>query len=97
MRKYLRDIAKARLKAMGVQHVNHHFGNGMRSANEKGYRNSRTHRAAMARYRKLRMPLWREVLFGRLAWDGYKAQMNINTNSLPWIRKAFAGMRRARS
>ena len=97
MRKYLRNIAKARLKAMGVQHVNKNLGNGLKSINKKHFRNSRRRRAMIALYRKYHQGLWREVLFGRLAWDGYKAQMNINTNSLPWLRKAFAGIRRARS
>ena len=55
MRSSIRAIAKARLKAMDVPHVN----------------------KVLSKIQKQHQPLWRRVTSGRLAKEGYNAQMGI--------------------
>lgn len=67
MRSSIRAIAKARLKAMGVPHVNKVLCLGM----------CHTHAQNLQRTSQGRKALWRRVTSGRLAKEGYNAQMGI--------------------
>lgn len=66
MRSSIRAIAKARLKAMGMPHT--HAQNLQRTSQG---------RKALSKIQKQHQPLWRRVTSGRLAKEGYNAQMGI--------------------
>jgi hypothetical protein len=76
MRKYLRNIAKARLRAMGVSKVNRQLGTGLsRNFFRKCQRCHSGRRLLKKLVQSPMVPLWRRVLFGKLAVDGWRAQM----------------------
>ncbi len=76
-RSSVRFIAKARLHAMGVPHVNKVMGLGL--SNSKNRRMQRTYvgQKQLAYIQKKHQPVWRRVTTGSLAKDGYNAQMGI--------------------
>lgn len=71
----IRAIAKARLHAMGVPHVNKVMGLGL--SNTKNRRMQRTSQGQklLLKLQKTHQPVWRRVTSGSLAKDGYRAQM----------------------
>ena len=73
----IRSIAKARLEAMGVPHVNQVMG--LDLSNSKNRRMQRTYigRKQLANIQKKHVPVWRRVTTGSLANEGYRAQMGI--------------------
>lgn len=73
----IRAIAKARLQAMGVPHVNKVMG--MRLSHTRNRKLQRTNqgRKQLAKIQKQHIPVWRRVTMGSLAQDGYRAQMGI--------------------
>lgn len=73
MRKYLREIAKARLKAMGIEHVNKRFGMGMKNSQARKLQRTYAGRKRLDFIRSTKEPVWRAVIFGSMAKDGRKA------------------------
>lgn len=73
MRSSIRAIAKARLKAMGVPHVNKVLCLGMSHTQEQNLQRTSQGRKMLSKIQKQ----WRRVTSGRLAKDGYNAQMGI--------------------
>lgn len=77
IRSSIRAIAKARLKAMGVPHVNKVLCLGMSHTQEQNLQRTSQGRKMLSKIQKQCQPLWRRVTSGRLAKDGYNAQMGI--------------------
>lgn len=77
-RSSIRTIAKTRLAAMGVPHVNKILG--MRLSHTHNYNLQRTSqgRKRLIALQKEHAPLWRRVTSGSLAKDGYRAQMGLD-------------------
>ncbi len=77
LRSSIRAIAKARLQAMGISRVNRVMG--MRLSHTKNQNMQRTSqgRKLLATIQKQHQPVWRRVMTGSLAKDGYRAQMGI--------------------
>lgn len=73
----VRAIAKARLKAMGVPHVNKVMGLGLSHTRNKNMQRISQGRKQLAKIQKQHPPVWRRVTSGSLAVDGYRAQMGI--------------------
>lgn len=73
----VRAIAKARLKAMGVSHVNKVMGLGLSHTRNQNFQRTRHGRKQLAKIQKQHQPVWRRVTSGSLAADGYRAQMGI--------------------
>lgn len=76
-RSSVRAIAKARLEAMGVPHINKIFGMNLSHTKNYNYQRTFTGRKILEKLRKDHEPVWRRVTTGSLAADGYKAQMNL--------------------
>lgn len=76
-RHLLRSVAKARLHAMGVPHVNKVMGLGMSHTRNTNLQRTRRGRALLAKIQEKHQPVWRRVTTGSLAKDGYRAQMGI--------------------
>lgn len=76
-RSAVRFIAKARLEAMGVPHVNEVMGLGMSHMAHRNLQKTFTGRKILDKIREKHIPLWRRVTNGDLAKDGYCAQMGI--------------------
>lgn len=76
-RSFIRAIAKARLQAMGVPHVNRVMGMGLSNTRNQNMQRTRQGRKQLAAIRKRHIPVWRRVTGGSLAADGYRAQMGI--------------------
>lgn len=72
-----RTIAKARLKAMGVPHVNKVMGLGLSHTGNQNMQRTNQGRKQLAEIQKQHQPVWRRVTCGSLAADGYRAQMDI--------------------
>ncbi len=77
MRSFIRAIAKARLKAMGVPHINKVMGLGMAHTSNQNMQRTNRGRKQLAKIQKQHQPVWRRVTSGSLAADGYRAQMGI--------------------
>ena len=77
LRSNVRSIAKARLAAMGVPHINKVMGLGMSHTRNRKLQRTRKSRALLERIRNEHQPVWRRVTGGSLARDGFKAQMGI--------------------
>ena len=78
-RKQLRLIAKARLEAMGVEHVNKALGVGMSHTKNRNLQKTKTGRALLADYREKYQPLWLQVTVGDMAEAGHNAQLGIGS------------------
>ena len=76
-RSSMRAIAKARLQAMGVPHVNKVMGLGLSHTSNQNMQRTQKGRELLKRITKQHEPVWRRVTSGRLSNDGYKAQMGI--------------------
>lgn len=76
-RSSVRAIAKARLKAMGVPHVNRVMGLGLSHTRNQNMQRTSQGRKQLAEIQKRHQPVWRRVTSGSLAKDGYRAQMGI--------------------
>lgn len=76
-RKITRGIAKERLRAMGVKHVNKNLGQGLSQHKNKVYQRTEYGRYLIAKFAKEHPPLWRRVTTGDLAKAGYRAQFGI--------------------
>ena len=76
-RSMVRSIAKARLEAMGVPHVNKVMGLGLSHTKNRRLQKTFIGRKLLDRIRKDHIPVWRSVTSGSLANDGYRAQMGI--------------------
>ena len=76
-RSSVRAIAKARLKAMGVPHVNKVLGLGLSNTKNQNYQRTMQGRKRLAQIQKQHQPLWRRVTSGNLAQDGCNGQMGI--------------------
>ena len=74
----VRAIAKARLEAMGVPHINKVFGLGIKQSKAKVFNKNLHIRKIFAKIKSSHPePLWRRVTTGSLAREGIKAQMNL--------------------
>lgn len=76
-RSIIRSIAKARLKAMDVPHVNKIMGLGMSHTMNQNLQRTYTGKRVLEKIHKQHEPIWRRVTSGSLAKDGYRAQMGI--------------------
>lgn len=76
-RTYVRTIAKARLEAMGISHVNRVMGLGLSHTFNQNMQRTSQGRKQLAKIRKQRQPLWRRVTGGDMSADGYRAQIGI--------------------
>lgn len=76
-RSSVRAIAKARLQAMGVPHVNRVMGLGLSHTRNQNMQRTSQGRKQLAKIQKEHIPVWRRVTTGSLAKDGYRAQMGI--------------------
>lgn len=76
-RSLIRSIAKARLKAMDVPHVNKIMGLGMSHTMNQNMQRTGTGKRVLEKIHKKHEPIWRRVTSGSLAKDGYRAQMGI--------------------
>ena len=76
-RSSIRAIAKARLHAMGVPHVNRVMGMGLSHTRNRNMQRTSQGRKQLAAIQKRHIPVWRRVTSGSLAADGYRAQMGI--------------------
>lgn len=76
-RSLIRAIAKARLQAMGVPHVNRVMGLGLSHTRNQNMQRTTQGRKLLTKLRKWHVPVWRRVTTGSLAKDGYRAQMGI--------------------
>lgn len=76
-RQLLRSVAKARLKAMGVEHVNDCLNVGMSHTKNQNLQRTKTGRALLAKLQKRYPPMWLRITVGDLAKEGYNAQMGI--------------------
>ena len=77
MRSSIRAIAKARLRAMGVPHVNKVLYLGMSHTQEQNLQRTSQGCKMLSKIQKQHQPLWRRVTSGRLAREGYHTQMGI--------------------
>jgi hypothetical protein len=73
----MRSIAKARLQAMGVPHVNKVMGLGLSNSKNRRMQRTSQGRKQLANIQKKHIPVWRRVTTGSLAREGFKAQMGI--------------------
>ena len=71
MRQSVRSIAKARLEAMNVPHINKVFGMNLSHTKNRKYQKST---GLLEKLRKEHPPLWRRVTNGSLAQKGREAQ-----------------------
>ena len=76
-RSSIRQIAKARLEAMGISKVNTRMGLVMRNSLNRKLQRTSQGQKLLARFQKEHPPLWRQVTTGKLAQAGYNAQMGI--------------------
>jgi len=76
-RSSMRSIAKARLQAMGVPHVNKVMGLGLSNSKNRRMQRTSQGRKQLANIQKKHIPVWRRVTTGSLAREGFKAQMGI--------------------
>ena len=76
-RSSVRQIAKARLKAMGVPHINDILGLGLRNSRNRRLQRTSQGRKLLAKIQREHQPVWRRVTSGSLAREGYNAQMGI--------------------
>ena len=76
-RSSIRTIAKARLKAMGVPHVNKIMGMGLPHTRNQNMQRTSQGRKQLAGLQEIHQPVWRRVTTGSLSGDGYNAQMGI--------------------
>ncbi|MBQ8707851.1 MAG: hypothetical protein IJ523_07180 [Succinivibrionaceae bacterium] len=76
-RSSMRSIAKARLQAMGVPHVNRVMGLGLSNSKNRKMQRTSQGRKQLANIQKKHIPVWRRVTTGSLAREGFKAQMGI--------------------
>lgn len=76
-RSSVRAIAKARLEAMGVPHINKIMGLGLSHTRNRNMQRTRSGRKQLTKLQKSHVPVWRRVTTGSLAKDGYNAQMGI--------------------
>lgn len=76
-RAFVRAIAKARMKAMDVPHVNRAIGLRMSHTRNQNLQRTRGGRKQLMKIQKQYPPLWRRVTSGTLAADGYRAQIGI--------------------
>lgn len=76
-RSSMRSIAKARLQAMGVPHVNVVMGLGLSNSKNRRMQRTSQGRKQLANIQKKHIPVWRRVTTGSLAREGFKAQMGI--------------------
>lgn len=76
-RSSIRAIAKARLKAMDVPHVNKVMGLGLSHTRNQNMQRTSQGRKQLAKIQKAHIPVWQRVTTGSLAKDGYNAQMGI--------------------
>lgn len=76
-RSSMRSIAKARLQAMGVSHVNEVMGLGLSNSKNRRMQRTSQGRKQLANIQKKHIPVWRRVTTGSLAREGFKAQMGI--------------------
>lgn len=76
-RSLIRSIAKARLHAMNVPHVNKVMGLGLSHTRNRNLQKTFIGQKLLAKIRKQHIPVWRRVTSGRLARDGYNAQIGI--------------------
>lgn len=67
MRELYRSIARQRLKDMGVQHVNKHFGYGIPHSYERKLQKNPAKYEEAQKARQKKPPIWRRVLWGDLA------------------------------
>ena len=76
MRKYQREIARNRLKALGVGNVNKKMRGKVRMSHGKARRMQQTmcNRVRLETLKKVGIQLWRRVLWGDLATEAYMAQ-----------------------
>lgn len=77
MRSSIRAIAKARLKVIGVPHVNKVLCLGMCHTHAQNLQRTSQGRKTLSKIQKQHQPLWRRVTSGRLSKEGYNAQMGI--------------------
>lgn len=77
MRSSIRAIAKARLKAMEVPHVNKVLCLGMCHTQAQNLQRTSHGRKMLLKIQKQHQPLWRRVTSGKLASEGYNVQMGI--------------------
>lgn len=77
MRSSIRAIAKARLEAMGIPHVNKVLCLGISHTQVRNLQRTSQGRKMLLKIQKQSQPLWRRVTSGRLAREGYNAQMGI--------------------
>lgn len=77
LRSSVRAIAKARLRAMDVPHVNRVMGLGLSHTRNQNMQRTNQGRKRLAKIQKQHQPVWRHVTTGSLAADGYRAQMGI--------------------
>ena len=73
----VRAIAKARLQAMGVPHINKILGLGMSHTKAQNLQRTERGKKLFAKIHEQHQPVWRRVTIGSLAKDGYRAQMGI--------------------
>ena len=73
----VRFIAKQRLEAMGVQHVNKVFGMRMKNSKNRKLQKTYANRHLLKKILDKYQPLWKRVTTGDLAADGFKAFMGI--------------------
>lgn len=77
MRKYQRQIAKARMAALGIDRINRKMGGKIRYSNGSIRRMMRTHRGRrlMGEIREDDQPNWRRILTGDIAEAAERAQI----------------------
>lgn len=76
-RSLVRSIAKARLKAMGIPHVNKIIGLGMSHTKNCNLQRTFIGRKLLDKIHEDHISVWRRVTSGSLAKAGYRAQMGI--------------------
>lgn len=74
MRKHLRTIAKARMAAMGIEHVNKKMGRHWSQHVVSTYMRRESGKKLLRKIRARYVPFWRRVISGNLAKDGRRAQ-----------------------
>ena len=67
IRQLERSIAKARLKDMGVEHVNKRMGFHMSNAKVSKLMKRKNGRKLLAKVRETDVPVWKRILYGDLA------------------------------
>lgn len=76
-RSIVRSIAKARLKAMGIPHVNKIMGLGLTHTKNRNLQKTFVGRKLLDKIRENHISVWRRVTSGNLAKEDYRAQMGI--------------------